>query len=650
MAAEFERLTAGASDLVVDLFSGPGGWDVYAGPLGLGTVLGIDHSELACKTRRAAGHPTICGDVSLFTTALLTGRVTGLVASPPCTTFSGAGKRGGVMVLQILAAAIREAMRGQDTRAARIEEMRAALRAAWEQLAAEGVKPFVGMDPERLTAEVDKAVAITALMIEPARFWHATRPEWVCMEQVPAVLPLFRVYAAELKAAGYSVWAGKLNAADYGVPQTRTRVILIASRARRVSAPPPTHYDPRKGDQLFAGKHWVSMAQALGWGATGRPVPTVTGGGTATGGAEPFGHRDRDMLKAEQDAGRWVIRPTPVTPVGEKVAMHRDRGAGLASQGGEHRDRPVDQPAPTITAADGGGGVRMRWVVRPGAGGFAQGWEQDMELPSPTIREQTRSWVLVRQVITDKPDVVALRRERGAGLLDRGGARRDHPVDEPAPTITSAGGDGGAVRLRWVLRNGTNQNVTLRQLTDPAGTLFFGARTNTVSWQLVAASRLRVNDRTKPRSMDEPAPTVALGHSDMRWVQGRPATTVQGTPRVGRPGHKRMDRGNWEAQFEQGSVQITTGEAACLQSFPPAYPFHGRKTARFQQIGNAIPPRLAAHVYAAATGRAGLLAGVLATGFVYPEPEALPPVNRRAATAAVEDGPEDDLAGFRQIA
>ena len=126
---------------------------------------------------------------------------------------------------------------------------------------------------------------------------------------MPAVLPLWQVYAAELRRMGYSAWAGKLNAADYGVPQTRERAILIASRVRQVARPEPTHYDPRKAMQLW-GTPWVTMAEALGWGATGRPSPTVTAGGTSTGGAEPFGHRGRDALEAERDAGRWALRTT----------------------------------------------------------------------------------------------------------------------------------------------------------------------------------------------------------------------------------------------------------------------------------------------------------------------------------------------------
>lgn len=36
---------------------------------------------------------------------------------------------------------------------------------------------------------------------------------------------------------------------------------------------------------------------------------TVTGGGTKTGGAEPFGNAARQGLARERDAGRWISRP-----------------------------------------------------------------------------------------------------------------------------------------------------------------------------------------------------------------------------------------------------------------------------------------------------------------------------------------------------
>jgi len=47
--------------------------------------------------------------------------------------------------------------------------------------------------------------------------------------------------------------------------------------------------------------------------------------------------------------------------------------------------------------------------------------------------------------------------------------------------------------------------------------------------------------------------------------------------------------------------RFTDHEAGRLQTFPPDYPWAGRGIA--QQIGNAIPPRLAAHVLAAAMGK-----------------------------------------------
>jgi DNA (cytosine-5)-methyltransferase 1 len=402
--------------IIVETFAGPGGWSLAAARLGLNRLAGIELDPAACATRRAAGHKTIRADVSEFPVERLAGRVHANVGSPPCTSFSVAGDQAGNAVTDILSDLIADMFAGHDTRREHRNAMSVVLRAAgW---------PGTDVPDTKRDAKISVGVISAALVAEPARFIHASRPGWVVLEQVPSVLPLWQVYASELRRMGYSAWCGELNAADYGVPQTRRRAILIGSRDRQVSRPEPTHYDSRKGMQLW-GTPWVSMAEALGWGATVRPVPTVTAGGVAQGGYEPFATGGRSALSREQDAGRWML--------------HRSRGASVN--------------------------------------------------------------------------------------------RRDHPGDEPAPTITSAGGKPGA---------------------------------------------------------------------NLSWVAERPATTVQGDPRIGHPGHKNRDKG--ESQFAQDAVRITVAEAAALQSFPAGYPWQGTKTRQFEQIGNAVPPLLAAHVLAMAAG------------------------------------------------
>src|SRR5690606_37870098 len=77
------------------------------------------------------------------------------------------------------------------------------------------------------------------------------------------VLPLWSALAHVLERHGFSTWAGVLCAADYGVPQTRRRAVLMASRVRAAMPPTPTHAEM---PGMFGERPWVSMAEALGWG------------------------------------------------------------------------------------------------------------------------------------------------------------------------------------------------------------------------------------------------------------------------------------------------------------------------------------------------------------------------------------------------
>ena len=77
----------------IDLFAGPGGWDVGAAALGIEPV-GVEYDDAACATREAAGLRTMQADVSALDPADF-GPCDLLIASPPCQAWSMAGKRKG---------------------------------------------------------------------------------------------------------------------------------------------------------------------------------------------------------------------------------------------------------------------------------------------------------------------------------------------------------------------------------------------------------------------------------------------------------------------------------------------------------------------------------------------------------------------------
>lgn len=203
--------------VVVDTFAGPGGWDEGLRLTGHdGPVVGIEIDPVACATAEAAGHRRILADVAAYRLDGITGPVRGYIGSPPCPGMSaGSGGIG-----------------------------RGDLPAICERVDAFAA----GAQPAKHRWD-DFRSPLTA---EPMRWTRALNPEWVALEQVPAVLPVWEHIAARLRELGYSTWVGVLDAADFGVPQNRRRALLLASRVRTVEA--PRH-----------GYGQVSMAAALGW-------------------------------------------------------------------------------------------------------------------------------------------------------------------------------------------------------------------------------------------------------------------------------------------------------------------------------------------------------------------------------------------------
>jgi DNA (cytosine-5)-methyltransferase 1 len=390
---------------IVDLFAGPGGWDLAAHAHGL-DPLGIELDGSACATRDAAGLRTLQADVADLD-PLDFAPCAGLIGSPPCQAFSMAGKGAGRGAIDAYVRAIGQMERGQQIDAAALDEACG--------------------DPRG------------HLVLEPLRWALALRPRWIALEQVPPVLPLWEAMGNALRGHGYSVWTGDVSAECYGVPQTRKRAILLASVDGRMDRPRATHqrYLPARsrddeGGGMFdlpeAGRvvapedtgllPWVSMAQALGWqeGPSPSPSPSVTGGGGATGGVEVFASK-----AARARAAGAVIQTNNFT------AVQRDPDGRRSKNGSIAYTRPVDDPAPTL-----GGRVDLWEVLRPthlragtNANDASRAADEPAPTPAPTITgghdHNERAWV----THYDR------RQSPSAGVVLR-------PRGEPAPTLCAS--------------------------------------------------------------------------------------------------------------------------------------------------------------------------------------------------------------------
>ncbi|MDV3459227.1 DNA cytosine methyltransferase [Sphingomonas sp. HF-S4] len=298
-----KRLTA------ISLFTGAGGLDLGFEAAGFDTRVAVEMDARCVETLRAnRPWPVIARDVGQVSTeellkaaCLAVGEADVLIGGPPCQPFSKSGFW-----------ATGEARRLDDPRATTIDHyLRILEEARPRAFLLENVEGLGFKGKDEGLARIREAVAAIN-----RRYGTAYKPE-----------------------------IAVLNAADYGVPQVRRRLLIVAARdGARFRFPEPTHFGPdaeRPGDNR---RRWLTAWDAL------HDLP------------EP-----RDTALALK--GKWAGL-LPSIPEGLNYLHHTDRGEGEPLFGWRRRywsfllKLAKDQPAWTLQAQPGPATGPFHWKSR----------------------------------------------------------------------------------------------------------------------------------------------------------------------------------------------------------------------------------------------------------------------------------------------
>lgn len=372
-----------------DLFCGAGG--TSTGLLDAAKALGkrvrlvaVNHWELAIATH-SSNHPEAqhynsdLSDVDPRK-AVPGGKLRLLVASPECTHFSRA--RGGKPMNKQSRASVKYVLRW--VRALDVED-----------ILLENVPDFLTwgpLDPKTMTPVKNRK----------GEYFHR--------------------FVRALERLGYTVDWRVLNSADYGDPQTRKRLFVIARKHSPIVWPEQTHH--RNGGDMFgAMPKWRTAREIIDWTNKGESIFTRK---------RPL--KPNTMRRIWSGLHKYGLKPFVIGQ--QSGAVPRD----------------VDNPIPTIATA-GKIALVQPYILQMDNGGLLH----DIDKPIPTITSFD-SWGLVEPYIVP---------------LNHGPDARSHDIDQPMPTITSVDA-WGLIEPYLVVLNGTREaalNQSVRSVDQPIPTV-----------------------------------------------------------------------------------------------------------------------------------------------------------------------------------
>ena len=170
------------------------------------------------------------------------------------------------------------------------------------------------------------------LLLQFSRLVNELSPDLVAMENVPRLIEqnVFRLFLANLKENGYSVEYRIVNCAEYGVPQQRKRLVLLASKFGAISLLSPEQF----------GKRLKTVKEAIG------NLPPLEAGMSnpkdCLHQCAALSEINMRRIKASKPGGSWRDWPK------ELVADCHKKSSGQTYQSIYGR-MTWDDPAPTMT-------------------------------------------------------------------------------------------------------------------------------------------------------------------------------------------------------------------------------------------------------------------------------------------------------------
>lgn len=198
-----------------------------------------------------------------------------------------------------------------------------------------------------LTAKNKREDPRNELLLVMAELIEEIRPKAIMMENVPGLAnrgqPIFKKFLAVLRRLGYQYEWHVEQMANFGVPQSRRRLVLLAGRGFSIAFPLASHVrSPKPGSSL---QPWSTVREAIGH----MSAPATLSAALGNGGPQSHEwHVVRDLqpqtkkrLKAAQPGQTWLKVKESLRP-----RCHRNGYDGFTNVYGR---MGWDQASPTIT-------------------------------------------------------------------------------------------------------------------------------------------------------------------------------------------------------------------------------------------------------------------------------------------------------------